>query len=201
MKSVVCCSYKWVSAFCPTAQYILKTDDDIYADIFQVIDVLLVELMNSNKTYCCENMGGNKPIRVTNSKWYVPKELYPEDTYPDFCSGSAYLMKAADASKIYSVSNATDFFWIDDVFVTGVLREKYGTIVNNGSTTLEILSVFNRHHLGDKKEITKWCTKDLRTSQLNYTFILLNKNEFIRDMFCIWNKVRLMRHAMNVALA
>lgn len=146
-------------------------------------------------------MAGNEPIRKNNSKWYVPEELYPEEKYPEFCSGSAYLMKADDASKIYSISNRTNFFWIDDVFVTGVLREKYDTIVNNGSnSSLPILSVYNRHHLGNKKEITSWCSKDLSTNQLNFTFILLNKDEFIRDMFCIWNKVRLMRHAMNLAL-
>lgn len=157
--------------------------------------------MNSGKTYACENMGGNKPIRVNNSKWYVPEEVYPEETYPDFCSGSAYLMKAVDASKIYNVSNKTNFFWIDDVFVTGVLREKYDMIVNNKSkNSLQILTVYNRHHLGDKEEIISWCTKGLSTNQLNYTFILLNKYEFIRDMFCIWNKVRLIRYAMNIVL-
>lgn len=110
-------------------------------------------------------------------------------------------MKADDAAKIYSVSNKTNFFWIDDVFVTGVLREKYDVIVNNRSeTSLQILTLYDRHHLGDKREIINWCSNDLSTNQLKYTFILLDRNDFIRDMFCIWNKVRLIRYAMNIVL-
>lgn len=177
-------------------------DDDLYADIFQVVDVLLMELISSQKSFACENMAGNQPIRRIGSKWYVPETVFSGETYPDFCSGSAYLVRAEDASKIYSVSNETQFFWIDDVFVTGILRDKYHKIVNKtgGNNKLEILTLYNRHHLGGKEDILDWCSKDLSTKQLMYPFILLDKKEFIRDMFCIWNKVRLMRYAMNVAV-
>lgn len=144
------------------------------------------------------HQGGNKPIRESDSKWYAPKELFAEDMYPDFCSGSAYLVKAADAAKIYSISNKTNFFWIDDVFVTGILREKYDLLANNSNEkSLQIFTVYNRHHLGDKKEIINWCSNDNTTAQLNQTFILLNKDDFIGDMFCIWNKVKLMRYMVN----
>ncbi|XP_037033179.1 beta-1,3-galactosyltransferase 1-like [Bradysia coprophila] len=115
--------YKWVGTFCPTAKFILKTNDDIYADIFQIIDVLLIELIMSEKTYSCANMGGNVPNRTPEYPWYIPKEVFPDDTYPYYCSGSAYLMRAQDASKIYSISNRTKFFWVDDVFVTGVMTK------------------------------------------------------------------------------
>lgn len=188
-----------MSEFCPTAKFILKADDDIYADIFQIIDVLLEELINSQKTFACENMGGNSPDRTNTSKWYVPKEIFPDDAYPDYCSGSAYLVRAEDASKIYSISNRTKFLWVDDVFVTGVLRDTYGKMADTGNNSnLEILTLYNRHHLGVKTEIIDWCSKDLSTNQLNYAIILLENQDFIRDMFCIWNKVRLMRFAMNL---
>lgn len=181
--------------------FILKTDDDIFVDIFQVVEVLQAELITTNKTYACLNMGGSKPIREPKSKWFVSNELYPDQKYPDFCSGSSYLMKANDAINIYTVSNKTNFFWIDDVFVTGILRSKYKELVNNtNSGTLEILNLHKRHHLSDKHEIVDWCRKGLESSQLSFTFILLNKNEFVSEMFCIWNKVRLMRYAENVAV-
>lgn len=190
--------YKWVSKFCPQATFILKTDDDIFADIFQVLEVIQAELMSSNRTYACLNMGGNKPIRDKRSKWFVSKELYPDEMYPDFCSGSSYLMRATDAVKIYSASNRTQFFWIDDVFVTGILRSQYDRLVNgHNSTSLQIFNLHSRHHLQDKSEIVNWCSKGLETSQLNFTFILLNKEDFVREMFCIWNKLRLTRYVMN----
>ncbi|XP_037033178.1 beta-1,3-galactosyltransferase 1-like [Bradysia coprophila] len=191
--------YKWVSTFCPTAKFILKSDDDIYADIFQIIDVLLMELINARKTYACLNMWGAKPNRTMGNRWYIPKEVFPSDTYPDYCSGSAYLMRADDASKIYSISNRTKFFWVDDVFVTGVLREKYDEIADSGSNArLEILSFDHLYHLDAKTELINWCSADLSTNQLNYHFVLLDDENFIRDMYCMWNKVRLMRFAMNL---
>lgn len=190
-----------MSTFCPQAKYILKTDDDIFVDIFQVIDVLLMELIHSGKSFACENMVGNKPSRILDSKWYVPETVFPDEFYPEFCSGSAYLMKAEDASKIYSTSNKTTFVWVDDVFVTGILRANYDKVVDTGrNNSIEILTLYNRHHLDNKKEMVKWCSKDLSTEQLKYAFTLLDKNEFIRDMFCMWNKVRLMRFAMNLGL-
>lgn len=187
-----------MNTFCPTAKYILKTDDDIYADIFQVVDVALAELINSGKTYACENMRGNVPNRSKNSKWYVPEEIFKEDAYPEFCSGSAYLVRTDDASKIYSISNKTNFLWVDDAFVTGVLRENYDLIVYDRSeSSLQIKTLYNRHHLTVKTDIIRWCYEGLGSGQLKYTFVLLNKKEFIRDMFCIWNKIRLLRFAMD----
>lgn len=165
------------------------------------MDVLLAELIHSGKTYACENMGGNRPNRNNNSKWYAPKEMFAEDMYPDFCSGSAYLMKADAAAKICSISEKTKFFWVDDAYVTGILRETYNKNEKTESNkNLEILTLYNRHHLGDKNEIINWCTQDLSTSQLNFAFILLNNEEFIRNTFCIWNKIRLMTFAMKLAL-
>lgn len=183
--------------------FVLKTDDDIFVDIFQVVEVLQDELIAINATYACLNMAGNKPVREPNSKWFVSNELYPAEEYPEFCSGSSYLMKANGAINIYNVSNRTNFFWIDDVFVTGILRSKYKELTDNDAKstgTLEILNLYNRHHLGDKHEIVDWCSKGMETNQLAFTFILLNENEFISEMFCIWNKVRLMRYAMNIAV-
>lgn len=144
-------------------------------------------------------MGGNTPVRDPKSKWFVDENIYSGEMYPDFCSGSSYVMKASDAEKIYSTSKKTNFFWIDDVFVTGILREKYNLLLNSTGNNLDILDLNNDHHLGDKREILDWCSKGLETSQLNFIFILLNKKEFVREMFCIWNKVRLMRYAMNTA--
>lgn len=187
-----------MNRFCPTAKYILKTDDDVYADIFQVVDVVLVELINSRKTYACENMAGNKPDRRKNSKWHVPEEVFKEESYPAFCSGSAYLVRTDDASKIYSISNKTTFLWVDDAFVTGVLRENYDLIVSNRSeSSLQIMTLYNRHHLGKKTETISWCSEGLGSRPMKYTFMLLDKKDFIRDMFCIWNKIRLLRYAMN----
>lgn len=192
-----------MSTFCPSAKFILKTDDDIYADIFQIVDVMLVELINSKRTYACQNMGGNKPQRNPKNTWYVSEDLYPREEYPVFCSGGAYVMKADDATKIYSVCNKTNFLWIDDVFVTGILRDMYNSQNNNDSKRLDVLTMNSRYNLSCSIGIRTWCSngEGLGTNPLKYTFVLVEKRDIVRDMFCIWNEIRLKKYAVNHAFA
>lgn len=192
-----------MSTFCPTAKYILKTDDDIYVDVFDVVDVVLVELIDSKKTYACQNMYGNKPQRDPSNLWYVSDDLYPEENYPEFCSGGAYLLKADDATKIYSVCKKPKFLWIDDVFVTGILRETYNSQNNGGgSQGLDILTVNSRYNFSCKSAIKTWCSGDgSGTNPIKYIFVSIHKSELIRDMFCIWNEVTLRKYAVHHATA
>lgn len=145
-------------------------------------------------------MRGNRPVRNPFSVWYIRADLYPAEFYPEFCSGSAYLVKSEDAAKIYSVCNNTRFFWIDDVFVTGMLRENYNLLMKNtGSESLDILTINDRYNLSCKAEMKIWCNSGMETNPLKYIFTIFDKNAIIRDMFCVWNKVRLMKFAMNNA--
>lgn len=173
----------------------------MYVDIFQVVEQHLPEFIFSRKTFSCENMYGNEPVRDPTSKWYITKELYPDDTYPEFCSGSAYLLTSDGAAKIYSVSNMTKFIWIDDLFVTGILREKYNSLVlNSGGNGLDILSMKDKHVVQDTDGMLAWCKTGLESNALTYTFVHLYKNAIIDEMFCMWNKIRQMRFAMNAAV-
>lgn len=146
-------------------------------------------------------MSGNRPIRDTTSKWYIDEDLYPDDNYPDFCSGTAYLITSDGAAKIYSAGNKTKFIWIDDVFVTGILREKYDILVpNSGSRSLDILTLKDKHNIQHTDAMLDWCKQGMESSHLNYTFVVLYKHRIISEMFCMWNKVRQMRFAMNAAI-
>lgn len=157
------------------------------------------EFVNSKLAFSCENMSGNRPVRDTTSRWYINEDLFPDDNYPDFCSGTAYLMTSDAAAKIYSTSNNTKFLWIDDVFVTGVLREKYNVLVSNSDdgASLDILSLKDKHNIQHTDAMLDWCKQGMESSHLNYTFVVLYKHRIISEMFCMWNKVRQMRFAMN----
>lgn len=193
-----CCRYKWVNKFCPTASFILKSDDDLYVDVFRVVEIVVAQLLRTQKSYACLEIKSVTVNRDPNYKWFMSRELYADDHYPDYCSGSSYVVNANDAAKLYSVSSHTNFFWVDDVYVTGILREKYNLLIKYSShSPVELLSLYTQYHLGNKNEIISWCSKVLDASQLNFIYILLNDNNFTRDMFCIWNKIRNVRHAMN----
>lgn len=170
----------------------------MYVDVFKVVEIVVGELVRSQLSYACLEIDSVTVNRDPKYKWFVAKELYPDAKYPDYCSGSSYLVNTSDAAKIYFVSSHTDFFWVDDVYITGILREKYNLLIKyTNRSPLELLSLSTQYHLSSKNEILSWCSNVLDASQLNFIFILLNDNDFTRDMFCIWNKVRNVRYAMN----
>ncbi|KAK4300809.1 hypothetical protein Pmani_027011 [Petrolisthes manimaculis] len=60
-------------------------------------------------------------IRNKDNKWYVTPEEYPEQKYPPYCSGSAFLMNWEAAPALLKASSTSRFLWVDDVYLTGVL--------------------------------------------------------------------------------
>ena len=58
------------------------------------------------------------------SKWFVTKEEYKEAKYPDYCSGWAYVTNHKTVKSILEESKKVEnHFWIDDVYITGILRK------------------------------------------------------------------------------
>ena len=55
-------------------------------------------------------------------KWCVRPEVFPgRKYYPPYCSGLAFVLSADLIPELYTAAMRTPTFWIDDVFVTGVL--------------------------------------------------------------------------------
>ena len=56
------------------------------------------------------------------SKWCVGWDIFPgREYYPSYCSGLAFVLSIDLIPELYSAALRTPTFWIDDVFVTGVL--------------------------------------------------------------------------------
>jgi hypothetical protein len=121
--------YKWAMEFCPGSAFILKADDDAFIDMFQLFDFIsrTYGFKPSQGTLVCNVFPeGTKPVRAVDtqgSKWAVTSDEYPHVIYPKYCGGLAYLATPDVIRRVLSVSDKVRFFWIDDVFVTGILRE------------------------------------------------------------------------------
>jgi beta-1,3-galactosyltransferase 1 len=119
----------WISLNCLVGDYIVKTDDDILININRLKEKI------DNKTFQNGITGklfkDSKPVRDINSeyanKWLVPKDLYPEDYYPPYLSGAAYVMSTDIIEKLYksSINNSGPILDIDDLYLTGIIAEKY----------------------------------------------------------------------------
>lgn len=132
---------RWVSLFCPSAVFLLKTDDDILVDIVSLVADLKKRYPSyrssgkqmqqnlpplPNKVVLCNLWTRMKVMRDPKSKWFIPPSEFAPDYFPPYCSGSAFLLSADLAPRLYRVSLDKPFFWVDDYYVTGILVNSLG---------------------------------------------------------------------------
>ena len=83
-------------------------------------------------------MKSNKTSDFFNSR--VTQELWPwEGKYPTYCNGYMYALTPEIGMKLAAVSRITPFLPLDDIFVTGVLRDR----LKNPVTDFKLLNRFD----------------------------------------------------------
>ncbi|XP_059615547.1 beta-1,3-galactosyltransferase 5-like [Phlebotomus argentipes] len=117
---------KWATEFCPETQFIFKSDDDIFVNTPFILK-FVNRVSNTRDFMFCVISWKPGVIRDERSKWYVSPEEYPNATYPVYCPGCGVLLTTDVAQKLHKAAETTPFFWVDDVYVLGTLREKIKT--------------------------------------------------------------------------
>ena len=149
-KSLIAWKYI-MSSDCYRAKYILKIDDDIVLNSYNLIRFLDEENDQSEfysgvdfyifrNSFLCEFKSRERPKKNPNSKWYVTfeeynKNLYGINYYWPFCNGLAYLFTVDLVHKLSQVSREKKIFWIDDVYV-GMLAHFVGAKFVQGNSKL-----------------------------------------------------------------
>lgn len=124
---------RWVSLFCPNAQYVMKTDSDIFVNMDNLVFNLLRPNAKPRRRFFTGHVINGGPIRDVHSKWFMPRELYPDSRYPPFCSGTGYVYSGDMAELLYKTSLHTRLLHLEDVYV-GLCLRKLGIqpFQNNG---------------------------------------------------------------------
>ncbi|KAH6941932.1 hypothetical protein HPB50_024448 [Hyalomma asiaticum] len=117
---------RWARRKCSGVNFVLKTDDDMLLSVWDFAIVV-------------NGLGGRKrtmwgflhpsgfpyvPVRNVSSKWYVSKEEYWPDTYPDYLSGTGYLISGDVIPVLEELTYDQGFFPIEDVYLTAFLAER-----------------------------------------------------------------------------
>ena len=114
---------QWVKNFCNNTRYLVKSDDDLYLDIFQMRKVL--KSLHPGARFIVGKLHPRSHIMRSVSgkgKWDVKKRLMPGSKYyPPYYLGWIYILSSTVISEIYYVAMATPVFHIDDVYITGLL--------------------------------------------------------------------------------
>jgi len=113
---------KWFTRNCDNTQYLLKTDDDMYINLVKLYDIVQA---NKKPNLLLGSLICNAiPIKDPYNKWYVPSYMFSGKRYPNYLSGTAYLMHRNTASKLFQASLDTPIFHLEDIYITGILSSK-----------------------------------------------------------------------------
>lgn len=123
----------WVANYCPQAEFVIKTDDDMFIDMYGTYHITRNYV--NDERYAGGNfmMGGlvhGSPI-LRGGQWTVSlAEISAEESasmnnvYPPAHEGTFYITNPKTAARLVEMASITKFFWIDDVYVTGILAQK-----------------------------------------------------------------------------
>ncbi|XP_047537047.1 beta-1,3-galactosyltransferase 5-like [Vanessa atalanta] len=117
---------EWASSICKNASFILKVDDDTVFNFNRTYN-FLKKLPKGDKNLLMGYVLNNTlPRRNKQNKWYVTFEEYNRNIYPPYLSGWYYIISPKIASVMCEEAMYNTYFWIDDIFVTGLLSESLG---------------------------------------------------------------------------
>lgn len=168
---------QWAAKFCSNAKFVIKMDDDIVVDMYKMPDYIQKLTLTEKRPIAGFVFRGMVPIREPQNKWYVTKEEYPLSTYPPFVSGWFYITTPRIASLLSKLARSFPYFWIDDVFITGVLMKKVKL------KFLDIRSIFAVH-----AEYLECCMRDLKLHNYDCPYIV-GPNGGNNNLFFIFNEM------------
>ena len=109
-------------------------DDDFMIDISELVKVMQWhqhkvknELWDDFPILCSYKARLNDgPDRRNTSKYYISSKEYRWPFYPDYCLGGAYTTSVGVARQLWQASQEVKHLKMDDVWITGILRERIG---------------------------------------------------------------------------
>ena len=119
-------AFDWARQFCPEADFLLKTDDDMFIHMKRLLSTtktLRASTLSPNGIIVGNVAAGWKPVRNPNSKYFITQEQYEETSYPPFVTGPSYLISRPAFDLLQQAAMNRPFFHLEDVFITGIVAE------------------------------------------------------------------------------
>ncbi|XP_064625663.1 beta-1,3-galactosyltransferase 5-like [Lineus longissimus] len=133
-------AFKWAWLYCPHAKFVLVGSDEVVIDVFKLVPFLEYSMLRTNKREinnrfvlchlypCCTKVHHEHP------KYGVSVKKYSGNAWPNYCSGTTYIVPSDVIRKLYAMSWDTPSFMPDDAWI-GVLAEKLGLTFHDSFKT------------------------------------------------------------------
>lgn len=119
--------FHWIMTFCSGgAKLLLKMDDDVDFYPVNLFKDITSKLNEPGDWIYGRIFRGSQPYRNPGSKWYAPVSVYPKPVYPPYAVGFGYVIPVRTVPVMFSTICEVPTFYIDDVYITGICREKAG---------------------------------------------------------------------------
>lgn len=122
---------QWITDHCDHAKYIMKTDDDVFVNMFALLKHLSDLYVHGYRLRLIACLVFWHMHVMRDGQWGIPIQDMPDDLYPPYCSGMGYVFSTDVAVALYRVSFYVNFFWVDDAFISGFLPRGLGGAVNH----------------------------------------------------------------------
>ena len=106
---------KWLNDRCSNAKFVLKVDDDVFVNPENLMKILNSTTFNTatldfqekksetiNYALIGKTMIDIKPERRSFHRWFIPRIVYPYDTFPPYLIGFSYLFTGSVVESIYT---------------------------------------------------------------------------------------------------
>lgn len=120
--------FKYALHHCPHAVYVLKTDDDVFVNIPELVEFIKTTISpyGAEKLIMCNVWEKAIVARSHRSRYRFSFQEFPFKTFPTYCSGWFILYSPDVVYDLYNLAQKSEYFWVDDVFITGILAKKAG---------------------------------------------------------------------------
>ncbi|XP_075985417.1 beta-1,3-galactosyltransferase 5-like [Anticarsia gemmatalis] len=111
----------WTLDRCPQVMFLFKTDDDVLVNPWTLKTVLKE---NQNAKLLGYKIWDRPVHRDEYTKWYMPRWLYPQETIPQYLSGTGYLINGEYLPRILKKAYKVPLVNLEDVYFTYLVAYK-----------------------------------------------------------------------------
>lgn len=122
---------RWISEYCPEAKIIVKVDDDVFLNVFKLMEEIHSTFENKTRSiWCTVRYNGTSEIQRKKGKWKIDDNEFKNMTHfpVTYCNGFFTMVSSDIIKEMYEAAKVTPFFWVDDVYLFGLLPDKIGNV-------------------------------------------------------------------------